>query len=79
MSGLSASTYSWGGDGSLLRGGVEALRGWVEGLGTFGKNLRIPSFFCNCRSVSTSDGTEERSELSSSDMVVVVRYRLWSW
>lgn len=36
------------------------------------RNLRIPPFSFNWRSSSPSDGADERSEESSSDMMVVV-------
>jgi hypothetical protein len=48
MSGLSASTYSWGGEGSRFgRGGDASTAGASVGLGTLEKNLRIPFFLVN--------------------------------
>lgn len=41
----------------------------APGSGAFEKNLRIPFFFVNCR-VSSSEGTEDSSDESSSLMVV---------
>jgi hypothetical protein len=70
MSGLSANTYSWGGDGSLFaRGGDFGALGAAPGLGAFEKNLRIPSFLVNCRSLSSSEGTEESADDSLSDIL----------
>jgi hypothetical protein len=71
MSGLSANTYSWGGDASLLGRGGDSILVAGAGLGALEKNLRIPSFLDNWRSSSSSDGTDERSEDSSPDMVGV--------
>lgn len=46
MSGLSASTYSCGGDGSRLgRGGDASTFGAFDGGGAFEKNFKIPFFF----------------------------------
>lgn len=74
-SGLSAKTYSCGGDGSRLgRGGDSAFGLEVAAGAALEKNLRIPSFFVNCRSVSTSDGTSDNSEDSSELMLVVVEF-----
>jgi hypothetical protein len=42
--------------------------GW--GLGALEKNFNIPSFLFNCKSISESDGAEERSE--ESDMVLLL-------
>jgi hypothetical protein len=71
MSGLSASTYSCGGDGALSGGGGEsAFEAFATG-STFEKNRRMPSFFSSLSSLSSSDGTDERSEESSEDMVEV--------
>jgi len=47
------------------------------GAGTFEKNLRMPSFLVNWRSVSSSDGTEESSEDSSELMLVVGLLVVW--
>lgn len=49
--------------------GADAVAG-----GALEKNLRIPSFLVNCRSVSTSDGTSDSSEESSELMLVVVEF-----
>jgi len=43
--------------------------GAAPGFGAFEKNLRMPFFLVNC-SVSSSEGTEDSSEESSSLMVV---------
>jgi hypothetical protein len=65
ISGLSASTYSWGGEGSRFgRGGDASTLDSELGRGALEKNFRIPSFFVNWRFVSSSDGTEDRSEES---------------
>jgi len=66
ISGLSAKVYSCSGEGSrFLRGGGEiSTRGTVPDFGTLEKNLRMPSFFFNCRSISSSDGADDRSEES---------------
>ena len=73
MSALSAKTYSWGGDGSLFRGGDSSFDAPViSPLGAFEKNLSIP-FFCSMGSSgSESDGgggerdeREDKSEASS--------------
>jgi hypothetical protein len=72
MSGLSANTYSWGGEGSRLgRGGEASTLGLLVGRGALEKNLRIPSFFVNRRLVSSSEGTEDKSEESSDIMLLV--------
>lgn len=72
-SGLSARTYSCGGEGSLFgRGGEASTLAWGALRGALEKNFRIPSFFANWRLVSSSDGTEERSEESSDILEVVV-------
>jgi hypothetical protein len=75
ISGLSSRTYSCGGEGALFgRCGDASIStlGAACGLGTFEKNLRIPSFLVN--SISSSEGTDDRSDRSeeSSDMMVVV-------
>lgn len=74
MSGLSANTYSCGGEGSRFgRGGEASTLGFADEVGgALEKNLRIPSFLVNWRSVSSSDGTEESSEESSELMLLVV-------
>jgi len=71
MSGLSANTYSWSGEGSRFgRGGDLGTGGAAApGFGVFEKNLRMPFFLVNCK-VSSSEGTEDSSEESSSLMVV---------
>jgi len=70
MSGLSANTYSWSGEGSRFgRGGDLGTGGAAPGFGAFEKNLRMPFFLVNCK-VSSSEGTEDSSEESSSLMVV---------
>lgn len=72
-SGLSARTYSCGGESSLFgRGGEASTLAWGALRGALEKNLRIPSFLDNWRSVSSSDGREERSEESSAIFTVVV-------
>jgi len=72
MSGLSAKTYSWGGEGArCFRGGDASTLGAAAGRGAFEKNLRIPSFFVNWRSVSSSEGTEDSSE-DSSELILLV-------
>lgn len=72
MSGLSASTYSWGGEGSRFgRGGDASTLDSELGRGALEKNFRIPSFLVNWRLVSSSDGTEDRSEESSELMLLV--------
>ena len=45
------------------------MGGAAPGFGAFEKNLRMPFFLVNCR-VSSSEGTEESSEESSSLMDV---------
>lgn len=73
MLGLSANTYSCGGEGSL--GGGDGEEGTFSAVGffeTLEKNLRIPSFFSSFRS-SISEGAEDSSDESSSDMVVALR------
>ena len=82
MSGLSARTYSCGGEGSRLgRGGEasgESLRAMALFLSTLWKNLRIPCFSSNWTSDSSSEGGGERDEIdesseeSSSAMLSVV-------
>jgi hypothetical protein len=66
ISGLSARVDICSGEGSRLRrgGGDISTRGTASDLGTFEKNLRIPSFFFNCRSISSSDGADDKSEES---------------
>jgi hypothetical protein len=62
---LSANTNSCGGEGALSflgRGGGDDL---PVGLGAFEKNFNIPSFLVNCKSLSTSEGTEERDDSES--------------
>lgn len=76
MSGLSARTNSCGGEGARCFLGGDSILGAVPGCGAFEKNLRIPSFFFNCRSVSTSEGTSDRSEESAELMVVVLLYEV---
>ena len=74
MSGLSAKTYSCGGEGSLSGGGGDesAFLGFsVLGL-TLEKNFSIPPFFLSWRSLSSSEGTEESSEESSDIMVLML-------
>lgn len=83
-SGLSARTYSCGGEGSLFgRGGEASTLAWGALRGALEKNLRIPSFLANCRFVSSSDGTslrtEESSEESSADILVVVVVVVPGW
>lgn len=70
---MSANTYSCGGDGSRFRGGVLSFLGFAVFGVTLLKNLRMPSFFSNFRSVSSSEGTDESMEERSeeSDIVVV--------
>jgi hypothetical protein len=75
ISGLSARTYSCGGEGSRGGGGGEASTLGTFGLvGTFEKNLRIPSFFLSCKSSSISEGTDERSERSEESSAILL---LW--
>jgi hypothetical protein len=74
MSELSANTYSWAGEGSLSGGGGDSFGVTAAFFGsTLEKNLRIPSFCCSCRLLSSSDGTEERPEESVSDIVALLR------
>jgi hypothetical protein len=46
------------------------------GLSTLGltleKNLKIPPFFFNCKSLSSSEGTDDNSEESSDCMTLVM-------
>jgi hypothetical protein len=73
MSGLSARTYSWGGEGSRFgRGGEASLTFDAAGGGALGKNFNIPSFLVNWRLLSSSEGTEDSSEESSELILVVV-------
>lgn len=73
ISGLSAKTYSCGGDGSLFgRGGDASTLRAADGFGAFEKNLRIPSFSVG-GSLSSSDGTEDRSEESSEEAMMWLR------
>jgi hypothetical protein len=73
MSGLSARTYSCGGEGSRFgRGGVFSLGSRAGFLSTLWKNFRMPWRSSNWMSDSSSEGgseseeTEESSEESSS-------------
>lgn len=87
MSGLSASTYSCGGEGDRLGLGGEAssegcLVTLVDGvalvLSTLWKNFRMPCFFSNCTSDSSSEGggdredRDDKSEESSSAIAIIV-------
>lgn len=78
MSGLSARTYSCGGDGDRLRGGGDGSLGGCSD--SLGKNFIMPDLELDppssLSSISTSDGTgdnedsDERSdESSSADML----------
>lgn len=76
MSGLSANTYSWGGDGSRFRGGGDGSFGAMSSLGTLEKNLSIP-FISPGSSDSDSEGgggerdeREDKSEASSLAILV---------
>lgn len=76
MSGLSAKTYSCGGEGSL--GGGEGEAGALGAAGfleTLEKNLSMPSFFSSFRS-SISEGADESSDESSSDIMLRAMYRV---
>lgn len=79
MSGLSASTYSCGGEGDRFRGGGDGSLGGCSD--SFGKNFRMPDLvFVVASSLlsssSTSDGTgdsddkDERSDESSSAVML---------
>lgn len=46
--------------------------GTAPGFGALVKNFKMPFFFVNWRSFSTSEGTEESAEESLSDILVVV-------
>lgn len=66
MSGLSAKTYSWGGEGSLLRGGgdISFFLAWAtSSLETRWKNFKMP--FCGFNSISDSspDGAGDKEEM----------------
>lgn len=74
ISGLSARMNSCGGEASLSGGGGESSFEATFFLGllalvslTLEKKRSIPPLFFSCRSVSSSDGAEERSD--ESDMV----------
>lgn len=83
MSGLSARTYSCGGEGSRFgRGGDSGAFGAADGAGAFEKNLRIPFFLVNLRSVSMSEGTSDSSDDSSELILAVVVFEggeLFGW
>lgn len=74
MSGLSARTYSWGGEGSLLGRGGEVVLGSRAGfLSTLWKNFKMPLWRSNWMSDSSSEGgggereeIDDNSEESSS-------------
>jgi hypothetical protein len=79
ISGLSAKTYSCGGDGSRLGlGGVFSLGSRAGFLSTLWKNFRMPWRSSNWMSDSSSEGGSEREEIeessedSSSAILVVV-------
>lgn len=75
MSGLSDRTYSCGGEGSLSGGGGDesSFLGFSVFLGlTFEKNFSIPPFFFSWRSLSSSEGTEDSSEESSDNMMLML-------
>ena len=64
ISGLSARTYSWGGEGSLLgRGGVASLGSSSGFLSTLWKNFRIPCRRSNWISDSSLEGGADREEI----------------
>lgn len=71
MSGLSAKTYSCGGEGSLSGGGGDESAFLFLGL-TLEKNFSIPPFFFSWRSLSSSEGTDESSEESSDIMMLML-------
>lgn len=82
ISGLSANTYSCGGDGSRFGLGGVASLGSKAGLrSTLWKNLRMPWRSSNWISDSSSDGggdkddTDESSEESSSAILLCVATR----
>lgn len=67
MSGLSASTYSCGGEGSLLGlGGVFSLGSSAGFWSTLWKNFRMPCRSSNWMSDSTSEGGSDRDEIEDS-------------
>lgn len=64
MSGLSASTYSCGGEGSRLGlGGVFSLGSKAGFLSTLWKNFRMPCRSSNWMSDSSPEGGSEREEM----------------
>lgn len=66
MSGLSAKTYSWGGEGSLLRGGGDIsffLASATSSLETRWKNFRIPFWGFSSISDSSPDGAGDKEEM----------------
>lgn len=68
MSGLSASTYSWGGEGARFGGGGEAGLAGFLGLKYFSKPiLRLTEAAIVSSSVDGADESEDESEL---DMVL---------
>ena len=63
MSGLSARQKICSGDGARCLRGVGSSFGLFGSfVGALEKNLRIPSFFFNCRSLSSSEGADDSSE-----------------
>lgn len=74
MSGLSAKTYSCGGEGALFRGGDASLA--ISPLGAFEKNLSIPFFSMGGSSGSDSEGgggeREEREDKSEASSLAIV-------
>lgn len=81
MSGLSAKTYSCGGEGSLFRGGEASFSAGMSPLRVFEKNFSMPFFSCGSSdSMSDSDGgggerdeREDKSERSSLAIFVACR------
>lgn len=66
MSGLSAKTYSWGGEGSLLRVGGDIsffLASAISSLETRWKNFRMPFWGFSSISDSSPDGAGDREEI----------------
>lgn len=73
MSGLSASTYSCGGEGARFGGGGEAALAGVLGLKYFSKPMLR---WTDAAMVSSSvDGGDDREDESEPDMVLAYRGR----
>lgn len=81
MSGLSARTYSCGGDGDRLRAGCDGSG--ADCPESFGKNLRSPGLALVSSSLSEGagdrDDRDERSEESSSGAMLGLWEREGSW